>query len=328
MLQRGFSWRERGDDHIFVYKKNSDPKQTVTRKYGQAKNFYGDIGSAADTNITNFENSIQEFIHHVRASDHNQEVDQHLAALLVSHLETRSRFLREDFSRLSARLITGLEKLVSDRNSAKRLILKYLQNHPELIDEYVANQNFPRNMRKPFTEFLLRSLPGQLDSVADELPEVTKSFSRTLLTSLAQTIRDAHNSALEREFSETNRTKQHRQMRFLVWRTSGGLILPDTNLAFFKKNGCSPISQKGDDIEAVVVPVSTHAAIIGSSEGPFERGEKTLQAALASCAFESFIAPMRSPDLVRLAGRISKNARLITDAEMRRMLTVESFLNL
>lgn len=62
MIQRGFSWRERGDDHIWVYTKEAAPRQTVTRKYGQEKSFYGDENSIADINITNFENQTQELI--------------------------------------------------------------------------------------------------------------------------------------------------------------------------------------------------------------------------------------------------------------------------
>ena len=48
MLQRGFSFTDRGPDQIFVYSRNGPPQQTVTRNVGVEKFFYGDPNSPAD----------------------------------------------------------------------------------------------------------------------------------------------------------------------------------------------------------------------------------------------------------------------------------------
>ncbi len=328
MLQRGFSWEEHGGNHIFVYRKGSDPKQTTTKKYGQEKNFYGGVGSKADDAITNFENDIQEFVNLVRSGHHCQKVDQIQSAKLVAHLEVRSQFLREYSSRVVERLTVGIEKIFSHKKHVRDIVSSYFHTHPELVDEYFDKEGVPAEARKLAMEYLLSCLPQRLDAASSDLMDNVLLLLGPLKGLLVQSIRDTHIKTLEKDLTEFKRTREHQEFIFQVWRTSEGLILPDTNLAFFKKNGIAPLSQKGDEVDAVFVPLSTQVALVGTKNGRFDRSSKTLRRSLASCAFESFIAPMKSDELTSLSARISKNANLMSDADIQRMLDPDNFMQL
>ena len=328
MLQRGFSWEENGGRHIYVYKKGETPKQTTTKKYGQEKKFYGEIGSLADEKITNFENDIQEFVIKVRSGHHTQQVDSYRAGQLVSHLEIRSQFLRSHSSQMAARLTTGMEKIFTHKDYVKEMMSNYFHNHPEMVDEYFDKEEVPAEYRKIALEYLITCLPQELEAASNDLINQMPVLFASLQGLLVQAIRDAHIESLERDFTEFERTHRHQELDFHVWRTSDGLILPDTGLVVFKENGCAPITQKGDEVDAIFVPLSTQVALVGTKDGKFDRSVKTLRRSLASCAFESFIAPVKSDELTSLATRISKNANLISDSDIRRMLDPKKFMQL
>jgi hypothetical protein len=113
LLQRGFSQRSFGDDHIWVYEQNTSPRKTVTRLFGEEKFFYGKENSKADKNISDFENSVQGAIQDARAADNGTELDHEIFAAIISHLEMRSSFLRTSLSHIGERLIGALKKYLS-----------------------------------------------------------------------------------------------------------------------------------------------------------------------------------------------------------------------
>lgn len=329
MLQKGFSWQEHGDHHVWVYRNSSEPKQTVTRKFGRVNSFYGPEGSAADTNITEFENSVQGFIQEVRGAYSGQEIDCDTSAAIVSHLEMRSLFLRDELSRVGERIMSTLRSYLTSERHAATLMSAFVKNHPEMIDEALVKAGIPAEMHSLARHVVTQNLPKAIGNGVDEMAVIAEMLFAPLLEVMADTAKNAHNQTLERNFAEAERTNAHRSMRYYVYRDDDGqLILPDTSLAFFKKNGCAPVSQKGDKIEGVIVPISRHVAIIGKAAPEFTRDGETIRKVLASCSYEAFLAAERSEDLRKLASRISRNAHLISEIEFKRIIRFRDLLDL
>jgi len=329
LLQRGFGKKLYGDHHIWEYKKGIAPKQTVTRTYGREKFFYGPEGSAADTNITEFENSVQGFIQNARNAEDKSELDPKILASIIAHLEMRSLFLREQMSNLGERLVSTLKGYIASEEHATKLFSAYIKNHPEIVEEALDERGIQGEQRRIANIVAEQLLPNATKQGAKEVAKLAKTLFEPLLDGIAETAMNAHVESLETSFTETSRTEIHLSREYFVHRMNNTeLILPDTTLAFLMKSGCAPFSQKGDQIEQVILPISSDVAIIGRNKGTTDRGDGTLNRILASCAFEAFIAKENQEDFTRLANRIGRNAHVIKDSELKKMLSFNQLLKL
>ncbi len=146
---------------------------------------------------------------------------------------------------------------------------------------------------------------GQILAVSRKFPDIIKKTQNELLS-----------RSMEGEF----RTQSHLDRKYFIFRSSlDRFILPDTTLAFVKKEGASPFSQKADIIEFVIFPISSTVAIIGGSSGRQDYTVKTMNRILAGCAFEAFLAEERCQQLQSLTKRIGKYAKLLNDNELRKL---------
>ena len=317
ILQRGFGTKRGKDHHIWVYRKNQPPEQTVTRLFGMEKHFYGPEGSEADINITKYENENQSTIQEVRLLPDGAGVDAEFAATLIGHLEIRSAFLREEASKIFRKGISGLSKTLTSPEILRKMMRKYLKENPEQVDKLLAEQFIPANDRdqaKRLMEEALNHVHSEtlLQSIAPGL-SILENFSE-LLPSLAK---DAHNKVLADSASGHSRLDLYRNFKYRVFRSeAGGFILPDTTICFAKHGGAAPFSQKDDQLEAVALPLSSSVAIVGSPTGVQPFSLKTLNRLLAACSFRSFIALQNDASFRALQGRIGKYAKLIKDRDL------------
>lgn len=329
MLQRGFSFKERSDNHIWVYRKGIEPEQTVTRKFGQLNNFYGPEGSEADDNITSFENATQSFIQDARKMDNGQIVDENISAALVAHLEMRSLFLRDEISRLGERVVSFIRDCMASPKHYQALMCAYIKNHPEILDAEMDKASIDGAMRPLIRDLFMQAAPGLIRESAPEIANFSNMLFDRIVADISEITKSAHNKALLGDFSEIKRAHSHRSLTFSILRSPhSDLILPDTSLTFFTRTGCAPVSDKDDRVEAVVVPLSVDVAIIGKRDPSFQREMPTIQRALASCSYEAFLSPRKGDDLINLSRRISKNARLLTETEIRSIVRFDKLLNI
>lgn len=261
--------------------------------------------------------------------DSGSELDAGTAAALTSHLEMRSLFLRDEMSRLGERVVRFIRDSMASPKQYQAIMSAYLTNHPEMLDAELDKANVEQTMRPLIREIVMKSAPDLIKNSAPEMAKFVGLFYDMITGAMAQTVQNAHNRSLESDFSEVKRTDFHRSLSFSIIRSpESEFILPDTSLAFFTRGGCSPISSKDDRVEAVVIPLSVDVAIIGRRDPSFNRDVKTVQRALASCAYEAFLAPKRSDSLARLSKRISKNAQVLSEAEIRSLVRFESLLKI
>jgi hypothetical protein len=327
MLQRGFSWKENNDNQIWVYRRAKEPEQTVTRLFGGAKYFYGPKGSIADSNITKFEGNAQSYIQDVRLLPDGTVLDATVVCPIISHLEMRSLFLRDEMSRLADRIVVAVREHFSSTAKMKVLIANFLREKPDQFIEFFQKNGVPPEFNSALLDLVDVRLPGLVDEVASDLMPALRGNFQVLQDMIAESVIQAHVKSLEGDFAEVQRTQLYSQLRYQVLHlSSDGLILPDTSLAFFKESGLAPVTQKSDKVESVVLPISSKVAIVGYSGRRFDKSLQTIQRALASCSYEAFIAQSRDENLFKLAARISKNARLISDADLQRTLRFESLI--
>lgn len=317
-LQRGFGLLEFKEHHVWVYRRGVPPERTTTRLNGFEKYFYGERNSPADTSITLFERQIQGSLQDWRKMPNGAPIHTKQAAALVAHLEMRSQFIRDEATKKIGETVDFVKHSFSSPTTLKDLLKAYLSNNEEMSKNGVSPE-----MQKLAIDALESGLLDTSFRSGGAGLDLLKSIPGGESSSLSDIIAKSHNSTLVVDFFNAQRTESHQKLRYSILRpTDGSLILPDTCLSFFLKGGCSPMSQKNDQIESVVVPIAADCAIIGSNGAMIAKSTKTLNRSLASCAFEWFISPEESDDLKSLARRIGRNARLITKSKMSEVLSV------
>ncbi|MCD1625357.1 hypothetical protein K7H22_05030 [Seohaeicola saemankumensis] len=320
LLQRGFGEKRGKDHHIWTYMKGVAPKRTVTRLFGFEKHFYGDKGSLADEVITDFENRMQSEVQEFRNLPHGSEIDSKTIASLIGHLETRTSFLRKDSSMRLQRLVGGWVKSSKSAEKLRKAMVSYLEDNPAELEKFFGKSFVPPDRREHYKSLVIwaigkmpdddivRSMEGGIDkifAISERFPDI---------------IRQAQNEILSRSLDEEFRTQSHLDRRYHIFRSNlEKFILPDTTLAFVKKEGASPFSQKSDKIECVILPISSTVAIIGGSSDRQDYTVKTMNRILAGCAFEAFLAEERCQQFQSLTKRIGKYARLLSDNELRKL---------
>lgn len=327
MLQRGFSFTDKGPDQIWVYSKDADPEQTVTKKFGKDDYFYGEPDVGADKNITDYENSVQSFIQEARQSPSGTELNSEVCGALVAHLEMRSSFPRSQIAEVADAALNQLKEAFSSPDSFQKMMLQSSATIETEIEAKLAASNASEADRRVVRALASHILPTAISAGHAEISAPIVGALDEFINSIPDLTKNAHINSLVSPFSEVERSKIHQKLSFWTYRPEElSLILPDTCLAFLMTGKCAPVSQKGDKIESVIVPISANVAIIGLAKGAIHPTGATINRVLASCAKEFFISNSKTSDLQRLSSRIGKNAVMLSKAEIKSILSLRSLM--
>lgn len=329
MLQRGFGERRYSENHVWVYRKNKQPKQRGTGNFGVEKYFYGPENSETDRKITEFENSIQGDVYDTRDRPNGYELDTKFVAPLIAHLEVRSKFLRSELSHLTERMVDALDHHFSSPQKIREMVKAYLKNHPDKIEKLLDANFVPPEKKSQAARMFdayLETLPAQVikEHFNTEVSGIFEEAHR-----LPETMKDMHNKAILSLALDSPRIRKFGEFNFFVYRPEEGqLILPDTCCVFVGENSVSPFSQPKDNIRNVIVPISSDVAIVGWKKQPEALRLKTVNRLLAGCAYDAFIANRDNNHYSSLSGRIGKYATLMTDSEIKELFAFEQMLAL
>ncbi len=126
------------------------------------------------------------------------------------------------------------------------------------------------------------------------------------------------NKAFVENVANETRSKFHLERDYSVCRLeTGALILPDTTLAFVTAKGATPFFQKEDEVEAVILPIASDAAIVGKTKSGGDYPLKVMNRLLAACSYQAFLAKEKTESFQGLAGRIGKYANMISEGALR-----------
>lgn len=329
MLQRGFGEKRGKDHHIWVYRKGTKPSLKGTGNFGVDKFFYGPEGSETDTSITNFENSVQGDIRNAREMRDGAELDAAFVASLIAHLEIRSNFLRLELSNMLDRLQAALTEHFSSTAKVQAMMKDHLRKNPEKVSSFLARNFVPTNQRenasKLFDVYIDNLPPDMARGMFDG--KIAEIFQMANL--VPDTIKESHNQAILEITPDSPRVKALGEFEFTVYRPDvGQLLLPDTCVAFVGPKKVAPFSQLNDNIQSVIVPISSNAAIIGHKGKKEPMEMKTINRLLAGCAYDAFISKINDESFTSLSSRIGKHARMMSDREIRELFSFERMLSM
>ncbi len=324
-FQRGFGVKRGKHHHVWIYEKGLEPRQTSTYAYGAEDNFYATDGNnAADDVITEFENGVQSYLQELRISDDGTVANPAILAPVVSHLEIRSLFLRQEASLVVNRLVTALANAMSDPKKMTLFVRAHLEKNPQIIKDKLDELCLGPEDRK-LAEAAVEIYLGEL--LIKEAPKLAGQASNALrefLSGLTDFAKAGQNKAILSGFSESQRTTMHLEKEYRLRYTIEDIILPDTGVAFLGDT-ISPISSRGDGRSELIIPLSSSQYIHGYTKRPTDRTSETIRSILAGCSYRSFVG--RTSNLNKLCRHIGKNAKLISDREVEKMMRFENLLS-
>lgn len=301
----------------------------MTRKHGADAFFYGSSeDTRADDFITSYENSAQSYIQDVRKLNSGSKLDSDFCSAFITHLEVRSLFLREEFSRLGQRALEKLSSFFADKKTATKMMRSYFRNHPELMDEQLSKAGIPVAQWASIKSFVEVNANDMIDRQLDQLLLPILVSMELLKPQIVEAAKSGHIKGILGGFTESERTANHAKMYFTLESVEDELILPDTGVVFFTSKGVTPLSQKKDILEAVAAPIRKERYILGVRKKGWTTPIDTLNRGLASCAYQSFIASKESPDFRRLQNRIGKSAKLVSDSELKNLIKLSDLLSI
>lgn len=333
LLQRGFGVeRKPGYTTVYAYSKDRNPYPVSTRNYGAERDFFDFApGEGADAQVSQTENELQGLVRHLRTGGEITRVHSEQLAKLIEHLETRTKFLRENLFGSVVDVTDGLQEWFSDSGTHIRMLKKYASQNLGRIEKALEGEISDPATRQALATFFVDNLDKMdLSEYLRTSAAAMDGFLRDLVGKLGGTIKEAHIELMLGKNLNSSRVRRYNRLHYrIATGFEGQLICPDTMVAFITDSKPTPFLDKSDRLEAVWVPLTADLMLIGENGARVDRTTKTVQRILASTAYNGFIALSDSPRLRLLSSRIGTNAEVISKNEMKALKrkSLASFLD-
>lgn len=318
-LQRKFGLQGTKATKVVVFRKGQEPFCTNTINYGAERDFYSEGEDFfVDELITDYESDIQAFLNLLVNSDENALLERATIAALISHLEMRSAFLRSQLLELSGVMVDFIEKTFTDRQLLIDMLITSIKDNPTILRDAIVESlgdSAPIDAIEQFVTPQLKALIGP------EISPFIEGFADTLImmrTSLKGMVKPSHLKALGSHPDEIARKEFYADLTYTVHSEPvGSFILPDTMVSFATTKRLTPVTQKGDELVELFLPLSSGSLLIGSRKRRTPRKVSEINSILASTSYNSFIAIEDRPEFRKLSGKIGRNAKLISESDTK-----------
>lgn len=320
VLQRGFGVQRKPDyTTVFVYQNNKPPFPVGTRNFGAERDFFDFMpGSGADELITKTENELQGLVKYLQnggqlTGDHTGSI-----SVLIAHLETRTKFLRQHFAETASDLLGEMNRWFANPITFKKMIKKYASDNPDEISAQLAEYVEGPSTRAALIEFMIENFDMLgtkiIESASDDAAHSMTAFAENIL----ELAKQSHIKAILSTTRDSIRRDRYLGLNYRLKSGFGGnLICPDTMTSFLTDGKPKPFLDKEDRLEAVLLPLTSDLMLIGESSTSVDRTSQSVLRILASTSYKAFIANSDAPDLRRLSLRIGKNAQILSGADIK-----------
>jgi len=319
VLLRGFASANSKGMKTYLFRSGAEPKLVSIKKIAQERSFHGRRDqSDLESRMSELESRYAPAIRAARLGECEKYIQE--LPRFVANISARTRNVREGFSNavevmLSAApdgLSTG-KHLKKIRNQARKTVTRNLREgfpalSPKLIRQKV-DLLLKREMDKKDMSKFIKTGVQQVVSQLD-VPEMTS---------------DAHNQALGKTFTDTERIELLKSFSWMVdVRAEPTWILGDVGCVakHFNSDGlCSVLMADKEELEAVCLPISGEALLIGRSpQSPYEPDAERVNQASAELSQDFFVASVVTNSERALKHLIGLRSRLMSDDELKRIM--------
>lgn len=316
MLQRGFRRPDGSKKRpsVWVYTKESPPFSKRIESFGGEHEFYSNVSTGLtktlDDKITEWEAHRQADVRKWRTLPNGTRVESNKAAELVGLTGVRTKATRQAFQTLFGEMLPKFGQAFQDPD----FVLNHIENNEDvsgqiidLMTQQLANtQNNPEEVTSSL-EFkamtrLLTYVISEVSShaLSKSLRDLDLAFQEMLDSGKFDLV-DAHKSALEKSLDEAAVRDDLLKLNWWIARNKYALpwILPDCAILELDENNnyTQFMLRTENDRQAVILPLSHDAALIGSVAEEQNVELSKFTDAAAACSVEFYVANQKLPEL-------------------------------
>ncbi len=329
-LLKGFTSRTEKQNYFgWVFQREAVPFEANIDKIAVSKKFYTNKELDADQEITEAETELSEFVNSLRRISCSTQLDLGLLPELITHLEIRTRNLRESFLSASNLLLNEIIHLINEKETFKQIVLNKINREPNLLYDKINKlplvDKLPTAFRKLFINIVLIKSQQYLKSqqFSKEMDKGLSIIAEILASEasvhLPQAIKNGHIEGLKRSLFPDVRVNRYRDLKFRIVVLKEGLfILGDSAVIIETESGTKykPHLEVDDKIKNIYLPISKYQLIVGQKDDDIcpTNIEKILTST-AECSREFFVSPDNTPKKENFAKSIGKNAQMLSKRE-------------
>lgn len=325
-LQKGFSSHVNGNEaYTWVYRKDQKAYNTNVKNVGVESQFYSNGDSGLDDSITDFEGGMARLVSKLRKESSVIQSDVALIAQFISHLEVRTRHLRQNFFSAGNFMFNEVMDYLDDPSLCEKFCRQRIKSDPSLIEEVLAEvvseQGLPQNilsgikLDNSFKETIIQNM-------ISEMPIMVSYFRSVMKEKIVEASKNGHIKALTKSVAPDIKTRRFEKLSYVLVESEKISLPLGDSIVFYHLSGereFKPFLECDDDLNAVILPISSHQLLVGSV-GDFKLDFSVLKRAIADCSLEYFISSECSEENKQLSNHISENSHLLSESDIENLI--------
>lgn len=332
-LQKGFiSHTENDNFFTWVFRKDRPPFNSNLRQVGLEKLFYTeDKDWTLDNIITEQEKVFSSTILDIRINNSINNYSSTELATLIAHFEVRTRHFRESFLNSAQYVSNKIIKCLENDEIFTNFIFQHFKKNPSLLRDALVKELQELSISKGDKDLICKSIIPHInvENLHKLVPNISLSSVLTsikslLVNGLVLTIKHGHIQALIQEDSRPEiKIDLYSKLNYsLIANEQINFPLGDSIVLFkmANTNSFKPLYQESDNIQAIILPISSNMLLLGSAEN-YCLDIENIPNEIVSCSLEYFICCEQTEKYINLSKNIGSNAELITKEEMNKLIS-------
>ena len=328
-LLRGFSSHStRYDYFTWVFRKGCVPFNTNIKNIGVEGQFYSMDGeSFVDDSITLAESSFGDLVAELREVPNTTKVDSMRVAELIAHLEARTRHFRQNFLESGTYLLDQFLKFAADPALFGDYMRRKISQDPHIMTEALSKELDKNGITQTALPAALIAIqPFLADAFtvsAAQMAPMVQELRKGMPAKLKDAAKTGHLRALSASISPEVKVRIFSKLTYRIarQRQDAAFVLGDSVVLFAvaSERRFKTFYEKDDQLLAVLLPVSSEACLIGTTDGQLYELD-AISKAVASCSLEFFIASQDTPLNRELGKSIASKAHIISRQEIEEII--------
>ncbi|MBU2516733.1 MAG: DUF4238 domain-containing protein [Proteobacteria bacterium] len=298
-LLKGFASRtNKNKVYAWVYQKDGRCYEPNIINIAVGRKFYGEDGEGtADGKITDFEGQFAPLLDQMRYLKHGEEVDRSEAAEFVSHMEIRTKHIRDSFLKPVKIMANEFGQIISNLEDVNLA----LSDDPHLKNKF---QKLPAYQKKAILA-------------------ASKKFFATVEAATPQMVKQGHVQSLSKTVAPEWRVQRYCKFFWYVCHTEQNLILGDVGIIWEVSDNRKfvSITFKADTINNIFLPISSNKMLVGTTLPQAPGVNVTaINLQVARMSREYFVASAKSQNMAELVRQIGQKSELLSEKEARELV--------
>jgi len=313
-LLKGFSSKRIGDIYFsWLYRKNTIPKEVDIRDIGVEKKFYNNGNSKIDEAITEEENYLGMLVNKLRCSKYENTLDSKKISLLISHLEIRTRHLRESFLDLSNILFSEIIKYFKKPENLNKFISEQLEKS---INKELSAHHIPMYQRAHKRSLIRANIKPVIEN---QFNHFLNFGINDLFNKMPDTVKKGQLKALSKSVIPKKRADEYSRLLWSLCHSKENYIFGDFGILIEidSPKQFTTFWTKDFKIKKVFLPISSNCLLVGSySLGDNIKEAAELNIIIAEHSREYFISSINDAKLMDLTNLIGSKSQIFTEEEI------------